>query len=433
VGLEYSEDIEKKIIEKIKEIDEEISNIEKEYEKVLEEFIKTAWNFPNIIHPDVPVGDESYNKPIRYWGVPKVTDEDAFYRLVTQDGKYDWRIVEISEVKDEYIKNKELLETLIDIIKERGDYIANINYDEVLDFEKLNRDRIVVYAKVEGEMPHHYDLVDALKLADTEKASEVAGSRFYYEIGNFALWDLALSIEGVKFLEKRGYRPMITPYLLKRDVLNGIITLDDFEDMMYKIEGDELFLIGTAEHSITAFYYDSIIEERELPIKVVGWSPCFRREAGAHGKDTKGLFRVHQFHKVEQYIFCKPDDSEKYHEELIKNAEDFLKMLNIPFRTMLMASRDMGKRNYKQYDIEGWFPGQQKYRELVSGSNVTDWQSRRCNIRYRTKDNKLEFVHTLNCTLTAVQRTLLCILENGYRKKDGKVIIPRAIEKYLSI
>jgi len=430
IGIEYREDIEKALLEKIKAIDEEIKKIENEYEKVLEEFIKTTWNFPNLIHPDVPEGDESYNKPIRYWGIPKVIDEKTFYNIVTQDGKYDWRIIEITKLPDTYIKDKEKLKDFVNISRGEIDYYY-INYDELLDFEKLNRDRIVPYIKIEMGLLHHYDLIELLNLADTKKAGEVAGSRFYYELNDLVILDLALSIEGIKFLIKRGYKPMITPYMLKREILNGIITLDDFEDMMYKIEGEDLFLIGTAEHSITAYYFNEIINEKDLPIKIVGWSPCFRREAGAHGKDTKGIFRVHQFHKVEQYIICKPEDSEKYHEELIRNEEDFLKLLNIPFRTVLIASKDMGKRNYKQYDPEGWFPGQQKYRELGSGSNVTDWQARRSNIRYRTKNNELKYPHTLNCTLVATQRTLTCILENYYDTKNNRFNIPKILEGYL--
>jgi len=430
IGIEYKEDIEKILLEKINIVDEEIKKIGNEYENVLEEFIKTTWNFPNLVHPDVPEGDESYNKPIRYWGVPKVIDEKAFYNIVTQNGKYDWKVIKITDLPDRYIKDKEKLKDFINILKGEIDYYY-INYDEILDFEELNKNKIVPYIKIEKELLHHYDLIELLNLADTKKAGEVAGSRFYYELNDLVILDLALSIEGIKFLTKRGYKPMITPYMLKREVLNGIITLDDFEDMMYKIEGEDLFLIGTAEHSITAYYFNEIIDERDLPIKIVGWSPCFRKEAGAHGKDTKGIFRVHQFHKVEQYIFCKPEDSERYHEELIKNAEEFLKILNIPFRTVIIASKDMGKRNYKQYDLEGWFPGQQKYRELISGSNVTDWQARRSNIRYRTKNNELKYLHTLNCTLTAVQRTLTCILENYYDAKNNKVNMPKILEDYL--
>ncbi|MEM1895845.1 MAG: serine--tRNA ligase [Nanopusillaceae archaeon] len=428
-GLKYKEDIEKEITKKIEEIDKEIENVEKEYNKVLDEFIRLTWTFPNILHPDVPKGDDKYNKPLYYWGVVRVIDENAFQKEVSQDGKYNWKIIELSNIPEKYIKDKEKLRELYKILKGEEDFYY-INYDDVLDFDLLNKDRLVPYVKIDWEPLHHYDLIDKFKLAETSKASEVSGSRFYFEFDIFALLDLALSLEGLKFLEKRGYKITITPYLLRKHVLDGIITLDDYEDMMYKIENEDLYLIGTAEHSITALYYDSIIEEKDLPIKMAGWSACFRKEAGAHGKDTKGLFRVHQFHKVEQYIFCKPEDSERYHEELIQNQMDFFKLLNIPHRKILIASKDMGKRNYKQYDVEGWFPGQQKYRELGSGSNVTDWQARRCNIRYRTKNNELEFVHTLNCTLVAVQRTLLCLLENNYDRKNIKLFIPEILTKY---
>ncbi|MEM0379544.1 MAG: serine--tRNA ligase [Nanopusillaceae archaeon] len=430
LGFKYEDGLEAEIIKKIREVDKQIEDIEKEYNAVLEEYIKTTWTFPNILHPDVPEGDDTYNKPIYYWGIVRVTNEENFQKEVSQNGKYKWKIIELSKIPEKYIKDKEKLREIYKILKGEIDFYY-INYDDVLDFELLNKDGLVPYVKIDWEPLHHYDLIEKFKLAETSRASDVAGSRFYFEFDNFALLDLAISLEGLKFLEKRGYKITITPYMLKKNVLDGIITLDDYEDMMYKIENEDLYLIGTAEHSITAFYYDSIIEEKDLPIKIAGWSACFRKEAGAHGKDTKGLFRIHQFHKVEQYIFCKPEDSEKYHEELIKNQMDFFRLLNIPHRKILIASRDMGKRNYKQYDVEGWFPGQQRYRELGSGSNVTDWQSRRCNIRYRTKHNELEFLHTLNCTLIAVQRTLLCLLENNYDKKNDKLFVPEILAKYL--
>ncbi len=430
VGFEYKDNLEKELLDKIKVLDSEIQKLETEYRETLENFIRLTWNFPNLIHPEVPIGDEEYNMPIKYWGIPRVTNEEEFLKVVTQNGKYKWKIVEVSKLPEKYIKDKEKLKDLYNILTGESDFYY-INYDEVLDFEKLNRDKIVAYVKINWKPLHHYDLIEVFNIAETKKAGEVAGSRFYYEFNDLVLLDLGLSIEAIRFLVKRGYKPMITPYMLKREVLDGIITLDDFEDMMYKIEGEDLFLIGTAEHSITAYYRDSIIDESDLPIKIVGWSACFRREAGAHGKDTKGLFRIHQFHKAEQYIFCKPEESEKYHKELIKNEEDFLKLLNIPHRTVLIASKDMGKRNYKQYDVEGWFPGQQKYRELGSGSNVTDWQARRSNIRYRTKENKLEFVHTLNCTLVAIQRTLICLLGNNYDRKNNSLYVPELLKKYL--
>ncbi|BBL45504.1 serine--tRNA ligase [Nanobdella aerobiophila] len=416
-----------KLQEDIKNIDVDISKLEETYKNTEDNLIDLLWSFPNILSSEVPIGDESLNTPIRFWGVPRVYDIDLFKE---QTEKFGWKIIELNELAERYIKNKELLNEINKILEDKEDF-KEISFNDIIDFEKLNQDKIVVYKKIDHELKHQYDILRDFNLADTDIAGEVAGSRFYYEFNILSLLDLALSMEGIKYMINKGYKFTIPPYMLKRDVLDGIITLDDFADMMYKIDGEDLYLIGTAEHPITALYYNTIIEEKDLPIKIIGWSPCFRKEAGSHGKDTKGLFRLHQFHKVEQYIFCKPEDSEKYHQELINNSEEFFEKLNIPYRRIIIASKDMGKRNYKQYDIEGWFPGQQKYRELVSGSNVTDWQSRRSNIRYRKKDNDLDYVHTLNCTLTALQRTITCILENNYDYKNNRILIPKLLQSYV--
>jgi seryl-tRNA synthetase len=427
-----SEELLNKLKEDIKDLDEEIKKKEEEFNNVENNLIDLLWSFPNLLSNEVPFGDESKNTPVKFWGIPKVYDINLFKE---QTEKFGWKIIELNEILnnkeyEKYIKDRKLLEELNKILNDEEDF-KEINFNDVLDFDKLNKDKIVVYKKVNHELKHQYDILKEFNLADTDIAGEVSGSRFYFEFNILSLLDLALSIEGVKYMINKGYKFTIPPYMLKKDILEGIITLDDFADMMYKIDGEDLYLIGTAEHPITALYYNRIIEEDQLPIKIVGWSPCFRKEAGAHGKDTKGLFRLHQFHKVEQYIFCKPEDSEKYHMELIKNAEEFLEKLNIPYRTVIIASMDMGKRNYKQYDIEGWFPGQNKYRELISGSNVTDWQARRSNIRYRKKDNSLDYVHTLNCTLSAIQRTLVCILETNYDYKNNRILIPGILKQYI--
>jgi len=431
-----NEDGEKLLREKIFEIKRRISELEQEFKKVTQELVDTLWKFPNFVDEEVPIGpDDSYNVPIRFWGIPRVW-KGHLNSFKEQTEKYGFKIVELREFftdsYQKYVKDLEKLKIVYESLKGDEDF-REINFNEVLDFDELNKDKIVPYVLIEWEPKHHYDLVKEFDLADTDKAGEVAGSRFYFEKGLLTLMDLGLAIEGIKFLMQRGYFPCIPPYMLKGDILNGIITLDDFEDMMYKLEKGDLYLIGTAEHPLTALHFNDIFEVNTLPKKYVGWSPCFRREAGAHGKDTKGIFRVHQFHKVEQYIFCEPKDSEKYHQEIVRNAEEFMERLNLPYRTVIIASGDMGKRNYKQYDVEGWFPGQGKYRELVSGSNVTDWQSRRSNIRYRTKEGKLEYVHTLNCTLVAQQRTLCCILENYYDAKNNLIVVPRVLRSYTDI
>jgi len=215
--------------------------------------------------------------------------------------------------------------------------------------------------------------------------------------------------------------------MLSRKAIEGAVILSAFEDTIYKIDKEDLYLIGTSEHAIAAMHMDEMLGN--LPLKYAGISPCFRKEAGAHGKDTKGIFRVHQFDKVEQFIFCKPKDSWKYHEELINNAEDLLKKLEIPHRTIVLCSADTGMVAAKTYDFEYWMPAQGKYREGGSDSNCTDYQARRLNIKYE-EAGKREFVHTLNSTAIATQRALVAILENN-QQKDGSVLIPEVLQEYM--
>ena len=198
--------------------------------------------------------------------------------------------------------------------------------------------------------------------------------------------------------------------------------------MMYKIEDEDLYLIATSEHPIAALYMDRLLDKKELPIKLVGVSPCFRKEIGSHGVDQKGLFRVHQFYKVEQFIFCEPKNSWKFHEELIKNAEDIFKKLRLPFRTINICTGDIGTVAAKKYDLEAWSPRQKTYIEVVSCSNWTDYQSRRLNIKYQDK-NKRDFVHTLNSTAIATGRALVALLENN-QQKDGSIKVPTVLQKY---
>ncbi len=207
--------------------------------------------------------------------------------------------------------------------------------------------------------------------------------------------------------------------------------LSDFEDMIYKVEGEDLYLIPTSEHALLALHLGEILEGVSLPLRYGGVSPCFRKEAGAHGRDTKGIFRVHQFEKVEQFVFCRPEDSWNEHEGLIANAEEFLRRLQIPYRLMNVCTGDIGTVAAKKYDLEAWLPGQGKYREVVSCSNCTDYQSRRGNIRYRDKPGEpTKFVHTINSTLVASERALIAIMEN-YQEEDGSIRIPPVLVPYM--
>ncbi|MBS3089859.1 serine--tRNA ligase [Candidatus Pacearchaeota archaeon] len=274
----------------------------------------------------------------------------------------------------------------------------------------------------------HADILENLGLLDTQKAAVVAGSRFYYLKGdlvklNFSIINLALDI-----LREKNFMLIQPPYMLRKSSLEGALTLDAFEEMIYKIEGEDLYLIGTAEHALNALYMNELINPKELPIRLAGISPCFRKEAGSHGKETKGIFRTHQFEKVEQFVFCKPEDSWKEFESILKNTIELFTALEIPFRTVCLSSEDMGRVPTKTVDLEGYFPSQNHYRELASCSNCLDFQARRSNIKYQKDDTK-EFVHTLNNTAIATERMICCIVDN-FQQKDGGIKIPKSLWKY---
>ncbi|MGQ9468527.1 MAG: serine--tRNA ligase [Nitrososphaerales archaeon] len=290
-----------------------------------------------------------------------------------------------------------------------------------------------------GELPRfdfqpkdHIDLGLNLELIDVERAAKVAGARFYYLKGDLVLLNLALIKFGLEFMRKKGFIIMQTPYMLRREVVAGCVALSDFEDAIYKVEEEDLYLLATSEHAIAGLHKDEILDGKQLPLKYAGISPCYRKEAGAHGRDTKGIFRVHQFEKVEQFIFSKPEDSWKEHESLIKNAEEIFQLLKIPYRIVNVCIGDLGTVAAKKYDLEAWLPGQGKYREMVSCSNCLDYQARRLNIKYRDKPNeKPKFVHTLNSTAIATERALIAIMEN-YQEKNGSIRIPEVLRPHMN-
>ncbi len=284
--------------------------------------------------------------------------------------------------------------------------------------------------KFNFELKSHGNLLENLNIADFKKAAEVSGAGFYYMIDELAQLNLALMQFAIDFLVKKGYKLFIPPLMLRRRPYEGVTDLADFENVMYKVEDEDLYLIATSEHPIAAYFMGETLKEENLPIKIVGMSPCFRKEIGSRGVDTKGLFRVHQFWKIEQFIFCKPEDSWKFHEELQENSEKLYQKLNLPYRVVNICTGDIGIAASKKYDIEAWFPRQNKYGEVGSNANCTAYQSRRLNIRYINKKGEKEFIHTLNNTAIATSRTLVAILEN-YQNKDSSVSIPTALQKYM--
>lgn len=277
----------------------------------------------------------------------------------------------------------------------------------------------------------HIDLSQNLDLIDLERAAKVAGARFYYLKNDLVKLNQALIHYALDFLSEKNYTPIQTPFMINRSSMEGAIIANDFEDVIYKIEGDDLYLIGTSEHAVVSMHSDEILEGKSLPMRYAGVSPCFRKEAGAHGRDQKGIFRVHQFEKVEQFIFSRPEESWKEHERMLSIVEEFYQKLEIPYRIMVLSSVDLGKISAKTYDLEAWMAGQNSYREIVSCSNCLDFQARRLKIRFRDRTNdQPQYLHTLNSTLVATSRTLVSILEN-FQTKDGHVAVPKILQKYL--
>ena len=313
--------------------------------------------------------------------------------------------------------------------------IPNMVHESV-PFGKDENDNVEV--RRWGEIPKlnfkpsdHIDLGLRLGLIDVEKAGQVAGARFYFLRGDLVRLNYALIQYGLDFILKKGFQLYQPPYMLRRDVVAGAVALSDFEETIYKVENEDLYLLPTAEHALLGLHKDDIVEADKLPLRYAGVSPCFRKEAGAHGRDTKGIFRVHQFEKVEQFIFSRPEDSWKLHEELLSNVEEFFQSLKIPYRIVNVCTGDLGTVAAKKYDLEAWLPGQGKYREMASCSNCTSYQAVRSKIRYREKPSQpTMYLHTLNSTLIATERAIVAILENN-QNADGTVGIPKVLQSYM--
>jgi seryl-tRNA synthetase len=285
--------------------------------------------------------------------------------------------------------------------------------------------------KFDFKIHDHIDLSENLELVDLERAAKVAGARFYYLKNDLVRLNQSLIHFALDFLTEKEYSLVQPPYMINRESMEGAVIADDFEEVIYKVEEEDLYMIGTSEHAMAAMHSKEILEGKDLPIRYAGVSPCFRKEAGAHGRDQKGIFRVHQFDKIEQFVFSRPEDSWKEHEKMLGVAEEFYQKLEIPHRVMLLSTGDMGKISAKTYDIEAWMAGQNSYREIVSCSNCLDYQARRLKIRFRDKTNEdTQFLHTLNSTLVATTRVLVSIMEN-FQTKDGHIKIPHVLQSYM--
>ena len=283
--------------------------------------------------------------------------------------------------------------------------------------------------ELDFEPRNHNDLIEMNGWVDQSRGAKVAGSRFYFLQGDLARLEMALQQYGADFLMSRGYTLVQPPLMMNREAYEGVTDLGDFETVMYGIEPDKYYLIATSEHPLTAMRMDEIIEPSELPIKLVGVSACFRREVGAHGLSDRGIWRVHQFTKVEQIVICHPDNSWEHHEELLSNAVDMWDSLGLHYRVVNICTGDMGTVAARKYDLEAWLPGAGGYKEVVSCSNCTDYQANRLRMRYRTTEGN-EAVHTLNSTAIATSRALVAIMEQN-QMEDGRVSVPDVLRSYM--
>lgn len=349
--------------------------------------------------------------------------------------KKEEEISKAQEIKDEIRKDDRILRGLNEELKRLMLEIPNLPFEDV-PVGKDERDNVILreVGKKQGfdfELNDYLTLAEKLDLIDVKRAAKVSGPRFGYLKKEAVLLEFALVELVLKTLIPKGFIPVVPPVMIKPEIARGMGYPKEYEgEEAYFIEKDNLFLIGTAEHSLAGMHANEIFEEKELPRRYLGFSTCFRREAGSYGKDTRGILRVHQFDKIEMFSFCKEKDSRKEHQFFLEIEEYLMRKLELPYRVVRICSGDLGFPAALQYDIETWLPSEGRYRETHSTSNCTDFQARRLNIRWRDEDGKFHFVHTINGTAFAIGRTIIAIIEN-YQQKDGSIKIPKVLAKYL--
>ena len=319
-------------------------------------------------------------------------------------------------------------------IRKRMLVIPNIIDDSVPigkdDSENVEVQRYGEPVVPEFEVPYHVDIMERLSGIDLDSARKTSGNGFYYLMGDVARLHSAILSYARDFMIDRGFTYVIPPYMIHGNVVTGVMSFAEMENMMYKIEGEDLYLIGTSEHSMIGKFIDTILEEKSLPQTLTSYSPCFRKEVGAHGIEERGVYRIHQFEKQEMIVVCKPEDSPMWFDRLWQNSVDFFRTLDIPVRTLECCSGDLADLKVKSVDVEAWSPRQQKYFEVGSCSNLGDAQARRLQIRVKGEDGRKYFAHTLNNTVVAPPRMLIAFLENNLQA-DGTVRIPEALRMYM--
>ena len=319
-------------------------------------------------------------------------------------------------------------------IKKRMMVIPQIIGDDVPigkdDSQNVELERFGEPVVPDFEVPYHVDIMEALNGIDLDAARKTSGNGFYYLRGDIARLHSAILSYARDFMIDRGFIYYIPPFMIRSDVVTGVMSFDEMDNMMYKIEGEDLYLIGTSEHSMIGKFIDTIIPEGELPKALTSYSPCFRKEVGAHGIEERGVYRIHQFEKQEMIVVCKPEESDEWYKKLWNNTVDFFRTLDIPVRTLECCSGDLADLKVRSLDVEAWSPRQKKYFEVGSCSNLGDAQARRLGIRVKGEDGQKYFAHTLNNTVVAPPRMLIAFLENNL-KADGTVAIPEALRMYM--
>ena len=353
----------------------------------------------------------------------KSGDSESVKQIMEEVSSIGVRIEELTKISDDYLKQR-------DTVRMR---VPNILHESVPVGEDDQKNTLHSFHGQKKDMnfqpKNHNEIIETNGWVDLARAAKITGSRFYFLQGDLARLEMALQSYTTNFLVKRDYTLVQPPLMMNREAYEGVTDLADFETVMYGIEPDKFYLIATSEHPLTAMRMDEIIEPSELPIKLVGVSQCFRREVGAHGLSDRGIWRVHQFTKIEQIIICNPEDSWSHHEDLLSNATELWDSLDLHYRVVNICTGDMGTVASKKYDLEAWLPGVEDYKEVVSCSNCTDYQANRLRMRYRTSEGN-SAVHTLNSTAVATSRALVAILEQ-YQTEDGRIMIPKVLQPFM--
>ena len=350
--------------------------------------------------------------------------KDEAEKIKEEISKYGKDILELEKKEEELQKE----------IKRKMMMIPNIIADDVPigeDDSKNVEETVFGEAIVpDFEIPYHADIMASFNGIDKDSAGRVTGNGFYYLMGDIARLHSAVLAYARDFMIDKGFTYCIPPFMIRSDAVDGVMSFEEKENMMYKIENEDLYLIGTSEHSMIAKFKDQILKESDLPITMTSYSPCFRKEVGAHGIEERGIYRVHQFEKQEMVVICRPEDSEEWYNKMWNYSVELFRSLDIPVRKLVCCSGDLADLKYRSCDIEAWSPRQKKYFEVCSCSNLTDAQARRLGIRYKKDNGEKEYAHTLNNTVIAPPRMLIAFLENNLQE-DGSVLIPEVLRPYM--